>query len=249
MKVIEFDKEQFNYFKEVEDKRFFWQTTNSFIAEKEKEILSVLDINEKSLLLEVGCGEGANILNLNYAGYIVGLDYSFNRLLFAKSKINNKRIDQSFVCADALRLPFADGKFDFVFIKDVLHHSRNKKILILELIRVCKKNGMLSIIEMNGRTNLIGWLFASLTKKERGMKEIDIKEILSFLAENGVVNVRVIMKQPLLLYRLIFHYSHCLCRLSSFEPVKLLVNLIEEFGKRIISEKKWGYIIILAERS
>lgn len=242
-----FDKEQFKYFAKVENKRFFWQTGNAFIVEKEKEILSVMGADKKQSVLEVGCGEGANIFNLDFLGGIVGIDYSLNRLKFAKNQINNKKNKSFFVCGDGSNLPFLNNKFDLVFSKDVFHHLNNKKMLISEMVRACKQNGTLCIAEMNGRTNFIGKFFASLVRNERGMKHLNIREIISFLDEAGAINIKVIMKQPLLFYRVLFHYRLFTFRLSIFKPIKKLVNSLEEFAEHFIKEEKWGYIIILAE--
>lgn len=244
----QFDKGQFEHFHEVERDRYFWQTGNPVIVRKEKELLDDLNSDNDNLILEVGCGEGANICNSFKGNKIVGIDYSLNRVRFASGQLKPKCRHANFICSDAYYLPFLNQSFDSVFCKDVLHHLAHKKAVIAEMLRVCKNGGSISFIEMNGSTNLIGRLFAALIKDERGMITLKAKEIESFLKDCGAVNIQVKMKQPLLLYRVVFHYKLIFAELSKVRPLVTMVELLDVFLGKIIPKYFWGYLNIYAEK-
>lgn len=156
-------------FSGAEKKRFLWQTQNPYVRAREEELLATLAMEEADTVLEVGCGEGANIHNLRALGCrtrFVGIDYSRDRAAFCCSQ---NRDNSLFLCGDALYLPFPDGLFDFVYCRDLLHHVNHaRKKAISEMIRVCKRDAIIVIIESNGRKlTLILW--ALLSPSEKGM--------------------------------------------------------------------------------
>ena len=101
-------------------------------------------------ILDVGCGEARDGLflkekfQLKYFGIDIYKDKNIK-----KFKINFKK-------AGIYSIPYPDNSFDYVFLRDVLHHidedKKNKRNLdkgFLELRRVCKKNGSIIICEGN----------------------------------------------------------------------------------------------------
>lgn len=54
-----------------------------------------------------------------------------------------------FVSADAAMLPFADGTFDAVFAFDAIHHARDCRAVVGEMVRVCSPSGVMAVGEMN----------------------------------------------------------------------------------------------------
>lgn len=106
-------------------------------------------LSKKGKILDLGCGKG----NIFYtvSGYIAGIDLDFNVLLKAKE------IYEYVIQADAVRLPFLDGTFDYVVSQDLLGHiPHNKKdILLSEIYRVLKKGGKtIHYIETDGKNLL-----------------------------------------------------------------------------------------------
>jgi ubiquinone/menaquinone biosynthesis C-methylase UbiE len=97
-----FVSSQREHFGSVEAGRFLWQTRNKAIKRLESCLLG--DVSSyRGLVLEVGCGEGANIRNLLDGGAeceIIGLDLSLNRVEFARGAS-----DAAFICGDALNMP------------------------------------------------------------------------------------------------------------------------------------------------
>src|SRR5689334_17470272 len=68
-------------------------------------------------ILDVGCGAGANALELSGYGQVTAMDRSLDALGFVRS-----RGVAEVVAGDATRLPFADRSFDLVTAYDVVEH-------------------------------------------------------------------------------------------------------------------------------
>ncbi len=58
------DKQK-EYFLSLIDKRFLWLTKNTYISLKEKELLRPVEEMSLGKVLEIGVGEGNNIVNLD----------------------------------------------------------------------------------------------------------------------------------------------------------------------------------------
>jgi ubiquinone/menaquinone biosynthesis C-methylase UbiE len=87
-------------------------------------------------ILEIGCGSGALLQDLQHYGTAVGLDV-------AAPALANCR-DRGLDCvslADVTALPFADEQFNVVIAIDVLEHVEDDAAAILEINRVTKPGG------------------------------------------------------------------------------------------------------------
>jgi SAM-dependent methyltransferase len=87
-------------------------------------------------VLDVGCGTGAaSIAFHELTGAAVwGVDKSAEMLRYARRKSQEVK----FVRADAHRLPFRDGKFDFGYAVLVIHHLEDVGAFFRELYRVMR---------------------------------------------------------------------------------------------------------------
>lgn len=102
----------------------------------------------KGKILEIGCGNGRDIIYLAQHGYnVVGIDITpraialakKNKKDFLKNKIQNRNL--KFVVADAENLPFPDSYFDGIYSIGVLHCTNLRKSL-KEAVRVLKNDGI-----------------------------------------------------------------------------------------------------------
>ena len=104
-----------------------------------------------SLVLEVGCGTGAQTVTLarNSPGaHIVSFDRSAGSLAQAKARVdaagvNNVELRQ----ADLFALPFDPQSFDHVFVCFVLEHLSNPVEALVLLERVLKPGGTITVFE------------------------------------------------------------------------------------------------------
>ncbi len=104
-----------------------------------------------SKVLEAGCGVGGQTVILakrSPEANLTSIDISEASLDQAKDLIEKEDISNIvFQQANIMDLPFNDESFDHVFICFVLEHLSKPLEAIVELKRVLKKNGSLTIIE------------------------------------------------------------------------------------------------------
>ena len=121
-------------------------------------VLSNLDIGERSVCLDIGCGNGVGTLLINQyldCEKVVGIDIDPDMIAAAKEHLShppkwaqNIRTDNiEFLCEDATASTFPDCYFDAVFLFGVLHHIKGWKKLISEVYRILKVGGVFSFSE------------------------------------------------------------------------------------------------------
>lgn len=117
-KPEDFSSFQKKHFEEAEQQRFAWQTTNPFIKQAETAVLTELDsfLRPDSTVLEVGCGEGANLVNLPAGRRVklaIGVDFSQEKSAFWQHSTRQANVSDECggLCADGSRLPLADNSF------------------------------------------------------------------------------------------------------------------------------------------
>lgn len=91
-------------------------------------------------ILDIGCGAGANALELSAFGSVVACDRSLDALAFVRS-----RGITDAVAAEAPRLPFRDGAFDIVTAYDVIEHVEDDRAFVAELSRVLAPGGAVAV--------------------------------------------------------------------------------------------------------
>lgn len=103
-------------------------------------------------VLEVGCGTGgfsiAMLLRFGDKKFeYCAMDYSIEGLRSAKKRLVKLRLDNriSLLAGDMLELPFSDGEFDMVVCPSVIEHLPEQKRACEEMVRVCKKSGVLVV--------------------------------------------------------------------------------------------------------
>jgi len=95
-------------------------------------------------VLDDGCGNGVMATEiLNRGAVYCGIDLSDKLIKIAKKKYLGaiKSGQAKFVCGDALKLPFPENSFDFVFSFAVMHHIPSAKLrlkFLREIYRVLK---------------------------------------------------------------------------------------------------------------
>lgn len=105
-------------------------------------------------ILDVGCGNGRNILAFKTHGEqdeLVGVDISPNMVAAAVKHAESIVKRARFLVADARKLPFHDGHFDHVLCIAMLHHlplDEQAKALA-EIKRVMAQNGTMCITFWN----------------------------------------------------------------------------------------------------
>ncbi|MBI4854608.1 MAG: 3-demethylubiquinone-9 3-O-methyltransferase [Acidobacteria bacterium] len=141
-------------------------------------------------ILDVGCGAGLFSNPLSSKGYdVTAFDVSTESLEIAKQYDTTKKVKYLF--ADAYNFPFPDNSFDIVCAMDFLEHVDKPEVVISEVSRVLKPNGLFFFSTFS--RNLLAWLivikgvewFVKNTPKNLHTLELFIKpEVLNGILKN-----------------------------------------------------------------
>jgi trans-aconitate 2-methyltransferase len=110
-----------------------------------EEVLSLLDLENRKPVLDVGCGNGkvtAEIASRNPQATVLGVDSSAEMIAFASSHFDPKvRPNLRFQIADARALPFRD-EFDLVVSFNALHWIREQDQALRSIRAALKSDGV-----------------------------------------------------------------------------------------------------------
>ena len=108
-----------------------------------KTIFEHTKLKKNPIVLDAGCGDGTNLISMNtIPGLIVcGIDYNPLRITRAKNKLQETSIIQG----DLLKLPFKEQTFDVILLNHVLEHIPEDSVVLHELNRSLKQDGLLIV--------------------------------------------------------------------------------------------------------
>jgi SAM-dependent methyltransferase len=119
-----------------------------------KALLNIISENKSKNILEVGCGTGHWLKELNLCDLNkFGVDFSNGMLKEAKKHDNKLKL----ILANANTLPFVNGKFDLIFCVNAIHHFDNKREFILNSSRLLKPNGTFAVFGLDPRNKNDKW--------------------------------------------------------------------------------------------
>lgn len=117
--------------------------TKHIYISKVEAVFKLLNLNEGSKVLDVGCGTG--YASLSYNGFfdnkinVIGVDISETSVKLANEYSKSLKRNYKFITANATDLPFEDNEFDAAFCICLLHHLENHLDAIKEMSRVAKR--------------------------------------------------------------------------------------------------------------
>lgn len=120
-------------------KRLFQKAWAKAYSQNDQNILSLLEPNQKAIVLDIGCGDGQKTLNFKKkidCQEITGIDGVAERLEVAKSRgIKTKLANLE------KKWPLASGHFDVAIANQVIEHLVDIDHFIKEIKRVLKPKG------------------------------------------------------------------------------------------------------------
>ena len=115
-------------------------------------LAALAEIDEASKVLDVCCGMGgpSRYLAQNYGCHVTGVDLTASRVEGAKELTALAGLEDrvTLQCADALALPFDDGRFDVAISQESFCHIPGKDELIAEVVRVLKPGGRIAFTDI-----------------------------------------------------------------------------------------------------
>jgi demethylmenaquinone methyltransferase/2-methoxy-6-polyprenyl-1,4-benzoquinol methylase len=122
-------------------------------------LLKMAEIKPGDRALDLCCGTGDIAFALQAAGAgVVGIDFSPAMLAVAQERAKNGggAVDPArlqFLCADALKIPFADGSFDVVTVGYGLRNLASWERGLEEMARVARPGGRLLVLDFGKPEN------------------------------------------------------------------------------------------------
>jgi len=130
-------------------------------------------------VLEVGCGRGGNceyLMRYRQARFVAGVDLCRPNVEFCRRVYELPGLH--FVCADAGRLPLADGSFDAVLSLESSHGYPRLDLFLAEVWRVLAPGGILAYADF--------WDLAVVAQDWKGREEILRNAPFETLAEEDI---------------------------------------------------------------
>jgi len=127
------NRDEYAKMRSLED-HYWWFVSRRDLALK---LLDAYAPPGEMAILDVGCGTGAVLTELQKRGQAVGLDLSHDALQYSCERgLNN------LVYANAEQLPFADGAFQAVVSLDTLEHVPDDESAVAEIYRCLSPGGV-----------------------------------------------------------------------------------------------------------
>jgi SAM-dependent methyltransferase len=129
--------DRFRYFTELAN------TSREFYIDY---IRNFIPLSKRSRALEIGCGEGGNLLPFAEAGCnVTGIDRSGQRISQAKSFYDFLACKATLILVDFFEMshPDENEKYDIVLVHDVIEHISRKQEFLAHLTPFVAKNGII----------------------------------------------------------------------------------------------------------
>jgi ubiquinone/menaquinone biosynthesis C-methylase UbiE len=139
------------------------------------QILKHVELDKRTRLLDVGCGNGFFSAPFDGICDTVGVDFS--QKMLDHNPLEKKAL------MDASRLAFQDFAFDVVFCHALLHHVEDPIAVLKEMKRVSRK--YVVVLEPN-RNNPLMYLFSALVPEERKALEFSLDHLKGMLERSGL---------------------------------------------------------------
>lgn len=227
-------------FGRAEPRHFEWQTAHPIVSRHERDLVRRAFMPLGTRILDAGCAEGATLFHLGDPAGATGLDLFEEKLTFARAHVKNAQ----FVQGSLYALPFADGAFDQVIVRDVIHHLDEPERAVAELARVLAPGGRVDVLEPC-RNNPLILVHALLKPEERGELRSDAPFLERLLARELTVEKRERL-QPLPLHRLAYHPGLGRAALRPGSLIGELLATLERGSGRFLPRACWAYVHVRA---
>jgi len=205
-------------------------------------ILNCSDFSSK-MILDCGCGTGwgTHYLSKNSkAKQIIGIDKDIESIKFAHNKYLLK--NNSFALGNIITLPFKDNTFDYIICIEVIEHIIDYNLLLIEIERILKKNGVLFISSPNKKMTSPGLGKPLNPRHVREFYFHEFKEILERHFEVAIYGENYndpksleqhLKRLKITLYKRRFKYIYCFLQLIKL--TKLIKIILQMKNGRIIT--------------
>ena len=181
----------------------YLKKTTEFINYIKTKSYDLLELKDHDILLEIGCGNGYDAIELSKrvgnTGKVYGIDIEKKLIEKAiQNALTNKSHNVEFIVSDAECIPFEDNYFDNIRVERVFQHLQNPNEVAEEAIRVLKPGGKFLMIE----TDWYGMnIYINNESVEQKIKDVLLKKVLkngyasrnlfSYLKSSGMKDIKI----------------------------------------------------------
>lgn len=169
-------------------------------------------------VLEIGCGDGGNLLPFYKQGCrVTGVDLSEGRIVDAQSFFEKHHAEGEFIAADICSIEGLDRCYDIVLCHDVIEHIEDKELFLRKAMGFLKQDGVLFMV------------FPAWQMPFGGHQQICRSKLLSHLPFVHLLPPKV--------YRKILEIANeeeaCIKELMSIQRTKCSIELFEDLLPRV----------------
>ena len=119
-----------------------------FQRRKTEVIKNSLKMQRHDVIIDIGCGSGVQLKEIEKNGYAraIGIDVNLNAIQFAKGR---SLPNTDFILADAQYLPIRTSSADKIISAEIIEHLKAPQLLVNEISRVLKYEGIVVITTPN----------------------------------------------------------------------------------------------------
>jgi SAM-dependent methyltransferase len=219
---------------------YLWQTVHPYVAERERDLVRSAFMPLGERVLDIGCGEGATLQHLGEPEGAAGIDLFEEKIAFAKRALPRCH----FVVGSAYELPFPDGAFRHLLVRDLVHHLDEPERFVAECSRVLEPGGRIDVLEPS-RGNPMILAHAILVPVERG----ELRSTMGYISRLLATRFRIVAReryQPMPIHRLVFHPGFPLRFGPPARGVSLAVAAIERAAGWFLPRAMWAYLHVRA---
>ena len=202
------------------------------------EYLKGIPLKGSVLDIATGQGEFVSFMNENFGEDIEKITaIDFSEKILERARDNFKEFDKKidFKPMDAYNLSFKDENFDVVTISNSLHHFDNPELILIEILRVLKKDGYLLVNEMicdnltkSQQSHMKFHHWSARIDKAMGISHNNTysKQVITDLVKSNIGNSNEIKE---------FEYAYKVENLFDEELMKQLSGYFDIINKRVES--------------
>lgn len=177
-------------------------TATGFAQIYKRRTYSLMEIRANSVLLDVGCGTGEDVIAMAHlvgpGGQVIGIDKNPAMIAEGWKRAEGRGLPVTFQVEDSHGLSFADDMFDAVRSDRAVQHMDDPPRAIREIVRVTRPGGVIVISEPDWETLTIDSQNRDLTRRianymtDRAVKQGWMgRQLWRIFQEAGLNEVRV----------------------------------------------------------
>ena len=230
-------------FGQGDEENLRWQLEHPVVGARERELVRWAFDPAGSRMLDVGAGDGATLVHLGDPQGSVGVELFQDKLRLGRQRLQRAAL----LAGSGYALPFRDGCFDHVIVRDVVHHLDTPEQLLRECVRVLAPGGRFDLLEPC-RYNPLIVLHALSQQVERGELKSTAPYLKGLVKAAGLEVEREERSQALPLHRLVFHRRFGLPSLGERSWARAAVEVAEAIAARVVPRWAWAYIHLRAKK-